>query len=119
MAQTSLENFARRSATSLKRTNSTPGTTGREWLAVLGLVSGRHGAVGAAVEALFEREKLCADLPAFAAQQAGMSAGQLQRALPCFGAGVGEEDAVEAGALGEAQRKFRLALVINRGSRCG
>ena len=44
--------------------------------------------------------------------QAGISARQLQRALPGFGAGVGEKGAVEAGALGEAQREFRLTLVI-------
>ena len=41
-----------------------------------------------------------------------MGARQLQRAFPGFGAGVGEEDAVEAGALGEAQREFGLTLVI-------
>jgi hypothetical protein len=41
-----------------------------------------------------------------------MGARQLHCALPGFGAGVGEEDAVEAGALGEAQREFRLSLVI-------
>ncbi len=83
-----------------------------ERLAILGLVGGRDGAEGAAVEALLEREKLRADRFAFAAQQAGMGARQLQRAFPGFGAGVGEEDAIQAGALGEPQRKLRLALVI-------
>ena len=88
------------------------GNDGAEWLAILGLVGRGHGAEGAAVEALLEGKKLRADVRAFAAQQAGIGARQLERALPGFGAGVGEEDAVEAGALGEAQRQFRLALVI-------
>ena len=88
------------------------GNDGAERLAVFGFIGGGHGAEGAAVEALLQGEKLCADRLAFAAQQAGVGAGQLERAFPGFGAGVGEEDAVEAGALGEAQRQFRLALVI-------
>ena len=88
------------------------GNDGRKGLAVLGLVGGGDGAEGAAVEALLEGEELGADLLAFAAQQAGVGARQLERALPGFGAGVGEEDAVEAGALGEAQRELGLALVV-------
>ncbi len=49
---------------------------------------------------------------AFAALEAGIGAGQLHGALPGFGAGVGEEGAVEAGLLGEAQGELRLALVV-------
>ena len=64
------------------------------------------------MEALLEGEKLCADGLAFCPQQAGVSAGKLERALPCFSAGVGEEDAIEAGAFGKAQSEFGLALVI-------
>ena len=41
----------------------------------------------------------------------GIRARQLQRSLPRFGAGVAEEDAVQAGDLGEAQRKLGLAVV--------
>ena len=40
-----------------------------------------------------------------------MGAGELQRSLPCFGAAVAEEDAVEAGDLGEAEGEFRGVLV--------
>ena len=65
------------------------GNHGRERLAVLRLVRGRHGAEGAAVEALLERQKLRADVGAFAALQAGIGARQLERALPGFSAGVG------------------------------
>ena len=83
-----------------------------ERLAVLRLVRRRHRAEGAAVKALLQRQKLRADLLAFAAQQAGMGARQLQRAFPRFGAGVGEEDAIQPGALGQPQRQFRLTLVI-------
>ena len=82
------------------------GHDGREGLAVLRLVRGRDGAQGAAVEAVLEREELCADLLAFAAQQAGVGAGELQRGLPGFGAAVAEEDAVEAADLGQAQGEF-------------
>src|SRR5580698_99042 len=41
-----------------------------------------------------------------------MGASQFKRALPGLGAGVGEEDAIESGALGEAQSEFGLAFVI-------
>ncbi len=41
-----------------------------------------------------------------------MRARQFHRAFPCFSAGIGEEYAIEAGALGETQRQFRLPLVI-------
>ena len=88
------------------------GNDGSEGLAVLRLVGCRDGAEGAAVEALLERKKLGADGLAFAAQQAGMGAGEFQRAFPGFGAGVGKEDAVEAGTLGETQSELGLALVI-------
>ena len=79
------------------------GHDGLEGLAVGGLVRGGDGAHGAAVEAVLEREELRADALAFGAEQAGVRAGELERGLPGFGAGVGEEDAVEAGDLGEAE----------------
>ena len=41
-----------------------------------------------------------------------MGAGELQRGLPGFGAAVAEEDAIEAGDLGEAQGEFGGVLVI-------
>ena len=62
------------------------------------------GAEGAAVKALLKGEKLRADLLAFAAQESGVSASQLERALPGLGAGVSKEDAIQAGALGEPLR---------------
>ncbi len=80
-------------------------------LAVLRLVRGRDRAEGAAVEALFQGQELRSDILAFAAQQARVGAGQLQCAFPRLSAGVGEEDAVQPGALGEAQRQLRLPLV--------
>jgi len=78
------------------------GNDGFERLAVLGLVGRGHRAVGSAMEALFKREKFGADLLPLAAQQAGMRTGQLERAFPCFGAGVGEENPFEARPLGKA-----------------
>ena len=65
------------------------GHDGSEGLAVLRLVGCGDGAEGAAVEALLEGEKLGADGLAFAAQQSCIGAGELQRAFPGFGAGVG------------------------------
>ncbi len=64
------------------------------------------------MKALLECEELCADVLTFAAQQAGMSAGELECAFPGFGASVGKEDAIEAGALGKAKRELGLTLVI-------
>ena len=83
-----------------------------ERLAVLLLIGGGYGAKGAAVEALLEGKKLCADIGAFAAPESGIGAGKLERAFPGFRASVGEEGAIEAGALGETQSELRLALVI-------
>ena len=103
MAQTSLENFARRSATSLKRTNSTPGMTGIEGLAVLFFRRGGDGAHGAAVKAVVEGEELCADGAALSAEAASVGAGEFERGLPSFGAAVGKEDAIEARDFGEAE----------------
>jgi hypothetical protein len=93
MAHTSLENLARRSA-------------------VLVFERGGHGAEGAAVEALLQREKLSADVHALAAFKARVGARQFQRALPCLRARVGEEDTVKPRALGQAHRQLRLPLVI-------
>ena len=86
---------------------------GRERLAVLFLVRGGHGAEGAAVEALLQRQKLrpdvarprCACRPAYA--RASFSAPS-HASVPV----VGKEDAVQAGALGEPHGQLRLALVI-------
>jgi len=41
-----------------------------------------------------------------------MSASNLQCAFPGFSSGIGEEDAVKAGTLGQTQCEFSLALVI-------
>src|SRR5271157_945491 len=82
-----------------------------EWLAILGLVSGGDGAEGAAVKALLKGDKSCADLLAFAAQESGVRAGQLERAFPGLSAGVGKECAIKAGTLGKPLRQLRLALV--------
>ena len=105
-------NLARRSHTSLKRTNSTPGTTGangsryfalcvvetdpkvRPWT----LLEQPESFVPIAAPSLRPR-------PAYA--RASLSA-----PLPRFSAGVGKEAAVEAGALGQAQRELGLAFVI-------
>ena len=111
MAQTSEENFARRSATSLKRTNSTPGITGAKGSRYFSLCGGGDRAHGAAVKAVLEREELRADVSCLRAEEAGVGAGQLQRGLPGFGAAVGEEDAVHAADLGEAQGEFGGVLV--------
>ena len=83
-----------------------------ERFAVFRLVSCRNGAERAAVKALLKGKELGADVDAFAAQQAGVGTGQLHGAFPGFGAGVGEEDAVQAGSLSEAQRQFGLPFVI-------
>ena len=64
------------------------------------------------MEALLEGEELRADGLAFRAEQASVSASELERALPGLGAGVGEEDAIEAGALGETQGQLGLTLVV-------
>ena len=112
IAQTSLENFGAKIGDIVETNKLHAGNDWSEGLAVLGFVGGRHRAEGAAVEALLQGEKLCPDLPAFAAQQAGMGARQLHCAFPGLGAGVGEKHAIEAGALGEAQRQLGLALVI-------
>ena len=87
------------------------GNDGCEGLAVLILIGGGDGTEGAAVKALLEGEELCADADAFTALEAGVGAGQLHGALPCFRAGVGEKGAVKAGLFGEAQGELRLALV--------
>ncbi len=94
------------------------GHDGGEGLAVGGLVGRGDGAHGAAVEAVFEGEDLGADLFAFGAEQAGVGAGELERGLPGFGAGVAEEDAVEAGDLGEALGEFGGVLDGRRDWRC-
>jgi len=64
------------------------------------------------MEALLQCKELRSDLRALAAPEAGIGARQLERALPSFSTRIGEEGAVEAGALSEAQRKLGLALVI-------
>ncbi len=88
------------------------GNDGAERLAVLFFECGRDSAEGAAVKALLEGKKLRSDVDAFAALEAGIDARQLHCAFPCFRPGIGEEDTIQAGALGEAQRQFRLTLVI-------
>ena len=60
---------------------------------------------------MLEREEFCADIAAFGAQTSGVSAGELERGLPCFGAAIGEEDAIEAADLGEANSQFGGVLV--------
>ena len=64
------------------------------------------------MKALLESEELGSDLLSFTAKQPGIGAREFHCALPCFGAGVGEEDAIEAGTLSQAQREFRLTFVI-------
>ncbi len=88
------------------------GHDGSEGLAVGGLVRGGDGAHGAAVEAVFECEEFGADVAAFRAQELGVGAGELECGFPGFGAGVGEEDAVEAGDLGEAERELGGVRVV-------
>ena len=65
-------------------------------------------------KAVFKREELGADglacLPR--AEHAGVGARELQRGFPGFGAGVAEEDAVEAGDFGEAKRELRGVGVV-------
>ena len=63
------------------------------------------------MKALLKGEEFRADLFAFAAQEAGVRAGQLERTLPCLGAGVGKEDTIQAGALSKLLCKLRLALM--------
>ena len=72
-----------------------------------------------ATEPMVRPWKLCssamnlgADVLAFGAQQAGVGAGELECGFPGFGAGVAEEDAVEAGDLGEAERELGGAAVV-------
>ncbi len=113
MPQTSVLKAARRAATSLKGMNSTSGMTGakgsRYWrLCVV------------ATEPMVRPWKLCSRarnfVPiclAFGAQQTGVGAGELERGLPGFGAGVAEEDAVEAGDLGEAEGELGGAGVVD------
>jgi hypothetical protein len=43
-----------------------------------------------------------------------VGAGELERGLPGFGAGVAEEDAVEAGDLGETKGEFGGAAVVEK-----
>jgi len=63
------------------------------------------------VEALLEGEEAGADVDALGAKQPGVGAGEFHRALPGFGAGVREEDAVEAGALRQPLGERGLPLV--------
>ena len=112
MAQTSLENAARRAATSLKGTKSTPGMTGAKGSRYLSLCV-------VATEPMVRPWKLCSSarnfvpmLLAFGTQHESVGAGELQRGLPGFGAGVAEEDAVEAGEFGEAQGELGGAAVV-------
>src|ERR1700723_1930433 len=76
------------------------GHDGGEGLAIFFLVRGCDRTHGASVEAVFEGEKLCADVSAFGAETPGVSASELKRRLPCFRAAVGEEDSVEAADFG-------------------
>ena len=87
------------------------GHDGFEGLAILLLVRGGDRAHGAAVEAVFEGEEFCADVAAFGAETAGVGAREFERGLPCFGAAVAEEDAVEAADLGEAEGELGGVLV--------
>ncbi len=86
MPQTSSENFARRSATSLKRTNSTSGITGANGSRYFSLCVVATEPMRAPVEAVLQREKPRADASALRAQQRRMRARQLQRRLPGLGA---------------------------------
>jgi hypothetical protein len=107
-----VENLARRSATSLKRTNSTPGTTGPNGSRYLALYV-------VDTEPKVRPWKLCSRarnlVPMFAPSlrsrpawaRASFSAPS-QASVPV----LAKKHAVEAGALGEAQSEFRLALVI-------
>ncbi len=112
MAQTSVENLAFRSATSLKRHELDAGHDGREGLAVLFFCGSGDSAHGAAVEAVFEGEELCAEVDAFAASEAGVGASELEGGFVDFRTAVGEEGAIHAGGFGEAQREGGLALVV-------
>jgi hypothetical protein len=64
------------------------------------------------VEAVFQCKEVRADLFAFRAEHQGVGAGEFQRCLPGFCAGVAEEDAVEAGDLGEAKGELCGAAVV-------
>ena len=91
-----------------------------EGLAVLVFPGGGDGAHGAAVEAVFEREELCAEgacpvrASSFAQARASLSAASLA-SVPL----LAEEGPIHAGGFGEAQREGGLALVVRRGWRCG
>jgi len=63
------------------------------------------------VEAVLKGEKARADLAACGAEPASVGAGEFECGLPGFGAAIGEEDAVEAGDLGEAEGELGGAFV--------
>ncbi len=64
------------------------------------------------MERVFERDDFCADGFAFRTKQASVRAGEFERSFPGFGAGVGEEDAVEASDFGEAERELYGVLGV-------
>ena len=89
-----------------------------EGLAVLVFPGGGDRAHGAAVEAVFEREELCAERRALFALQLCPGTGELERGFVGFGAAVGEEGAIHPGGFGEAQREGGLALVVIEVGEC-
>ena len=110
--QTSLENFARRSATSLKRTNSTPGITGAKGSRYLALCVVDTEPIRAAVKALLQREELRADLLALAAQQPACARASFSAPSHASVPVLEKKTRSMPRALCQAQREFRLSLVV-------
>ncbi len=82
MAQTSLENFGAEVGDVVEADELDAGHDGLEGLAVFFFVRRGDGAHGAAVEAVFEGEELCADGAAFGAEKAGVGAGRASARPP-------------------------------------
>jgi hypothetical protein len=109
MAQTSFEKLARRSATSLKRTKSTPGMTGAKGSRYFSLCVVATEPMVRPWKLFRAPGNLVPTLPFLPLRfSAGVRARQLQRSLPRLGAGVAEEDAVQPADLGQAQRQLGL-----------